>query len=239
MSYAIPMVAMAGADDAPVTVGQAARHDPVLARASLVASEILLAAVKLPIHEREAFVATKLNGISPQLASEVILKRRRLMRRGVAKDQAIFDSMRLGIANVYAQQIIDQARAAVAIEQGADALGDDTARDVGCAVIGGAGIVGQIVGGILSAGNQHVATSITQGTSAITGALDCNRRQRESAERVARDESARAQATLQAAQTAAAAQVEAERIRSKKQQNMLLIGGGLMAAVAITYFVLK
>ena len=106
MSYASTGLGQTGA----VRVGAAARGDLVLANASLVASKILLQAVKKPIELRSSFVSNKLNAMQPGLARTVATSRRRIIAHGKSPDQATFDAMRLAIANVRMDSGIEDLR---------------------------------------------------------------------------------------------------------------------------------
>lgn len=237
MSYALPR--RSGLGDAGIKIGEAAKHDPVLAKASLYASEIIRKVASLPKSERQAMAAHYLNRLSPGLGAEWKKELGRLLAKGVDRDQAIFDSMRLVIANRYVERGLEVIKLAVASDYGWDSLagvqglGDDTARDVGCAIAGGAGIIGGIIGSIYGgqAGGQAAAT----GTGTMSTAFDCNKRDRESAERVAATQAEVARLNLQAAQEAARAQ---ER-RGDQTIKMILIGGGIAGLVTIAVVALK
>lgn len=235
MSYASSLGAAPAAT--PIKVGALAAKDPVLAKASLIAAKILQQAVGKSMTDREEFVAAKLNAMRPGAAKEALDERRRQQARGVPRDQAIFDGIRLAIANALADDIITTYRFAVAQERGVDALGDDTARDVGCAVTGGVGIVAGIIGSIY--GGQAGGTAAGAGTQVLGSALDCNRREREAQLEIARQNSAAAQAAANAAQAQALAQVQLEQARGQTITKVLLIGGGVVILGGIAFMALK
>lgn len=233
MSYALRRPGLGATD---IRIGEAAKHDPVLSKASLYASQILRKVASLPKSERETVAVHYLNRLAVGLGAEWKTELRRLLRKGVARDQAIFDSMRLVIANRYFERGLEVLKVAAASDYGWDGLeglGDDTARDVGCAVAGGAGIVGGIIGAIY--GGQAGGTAASTGTSTLSAALDCNRRDRQSAERVAASQAEVARLNLEAAQAAARAQ----EARGDQMIKVVLIGGGIAGLVAIAVVALK
>lgn len=231
MSYAVAGFGGVSA----VRVGAAAKGDPLLASASLIASEILLQATRKPPAVRGKFVENRLNALSPGMARQVFASRARISAGGKAPDQALFDAMRLAIANVKMEEGIQSLRASAAREYGAEAFGSlgDLApsdRATGCAIASTTGTVGgiasiipvygTIVGGILGIGAQVAG-----------GAMDCSRETRE-----ANAAAAQAQANVMMAQQQAVSQTQS----TGSNMRLYLIGGGaLVAALGIGYLVLS
>jgi hypothetical protein len=233
MSYASTAVDEA----APVRVGSAARVDPVLAKASLVASKILLQATKKPIYLRQAFVANKLNAMRRGLDREVMASYRRMVAAGKSQDQAIFDAMRMAIADMNLSEGIESLRLSAAKNVGAEAfsgLGQLAPNDraIGCAIAGTAGTAGGVASVVPGYGT--LIGAVFGIGSAIAGqAMDCGRETRE-----AQQQAAQAQANLQAAQAAAAAAQAAAQSRARTR--MYLIGGGaIIATLGIGYLLLS
>lgn len=222
---------------APVRVGTAAQTDPVLAKASLVASKILLQSTQKPESVRQAFVTNKLNAMRQGLAREVARSYRRMVASGKAHDQALFDAMRMAIAEMNLSEGIQSLRASAAHRIGAEAfsgLGQMSTNDraTGCAIASTAGTVGGVASVIPVYGT--IVGAVVGIGSAIAGqAMDCGRETRE-----ASAAAAQAQANLAAAQAAAAAaQAQAQ---GRARTRMFLIGGGaIIATLGIGYLLLS
>lgn len=216
-----------------ISVGQTATRDPVLARASLLASQVLVRVTKLPKDEREAAAVHELNRIRSGLGAAWKKELARLLAKGVSRDQAIFDAMRLVIANRFAQEGVDLIRMVLARYEGAEALGDDTARDVGCAITGGTtAIVGTIFGAYTGgAGSAAMST----GGQLIGQALNCGAREAAAQQASAAAQAAAAQAQLQLAQQQAAA----AQARRDDYIKYAMIGGGTLAVITALVVALK
>jgi len=232
MSYAT-----AGLGQTPaLRVGAAARGDLVLAKASLAASKILLQATQKPVSVRAEFISNKLNAMQPGLAHAAAVSRRRLVAQGKNPDQAMFDAMRLAIANARMSDGIESLRMTAAREVGAEAfsgLGQFSPNDraTACTITGGA----QVVGGIASVVPVYgtiIGGLVSIGSSIAGGALDCTREQREAAAAAQA-----AQANLAATQQALAMQQTAAASGSRRR--VYMIGGGaLVVALGIGYLLL-
>ncbi len=234
MSYASTGLGQVGA----VRVGAAARHDVVLAKASLIASKILLQATKKPLAIRSRFVANKLDAMRHGLARQVAVERRRLVASGKSEDQAIFDAMRLAIANISMDEGIQDLREKASRGYfGAESfagLGQMSTNDraTGCAIASTAGTVGGIAN-IVPVYGQIVGAIVGIGSGVASMAMDCSRETREAAAAAAQ-----AQANLAAAQQAAAAQAAAAQGSSRTR--LYLIGGGaIIAVLGVGYLLLS
>lgn len=220
-----------------MTVGSAAQHDPVLANASLRASQLLLKAARKPVDVRRRFISNSLDAIAPGMAHHVNRMYQEIVSSGKGNDQSLFDAIRLAIANFKRGEGIESLRMDAARIHGAEALGAFSANDraTACSIASGASTVGgvasvipvygQIVGGVLSIG------------SAIAGGeLDCGRESREAAAAAAQ-----AQANLQMAQAAATAQASANQANARSAQIRLYLMGGsaVVATLGVGYFLLK
>ena len=241
MSYALTN-GLGQVDPTRVSVGAAARHDIVLANASLVASKILLQAAKKPADVRSVFISNKLNAMQSGLARAVLKTQRRLVSQGKSFDQAMFDAMRLAIANLRMSDGIESLVAASVAEHGAEAFagtglgafspGD---RQTACSITSGAQVVGGVAS-IIPVYGTIVGGVVGIGAAIAGGSLDCTREQREAAAAAAA-----AQANLAAAQQAAA--MNAETIQATARRNRMrtyMIGGGsLVVVLGIGYFLLS
>jgi hypothetical protein len=220
-------------------VGPLAFRDPILARASLDASSVLLAMAKAPVERRSSVLRAQLDALQPGLGPEVA-RRMRQASRGRSPDQLLFDAIRTTLADRVVDRGVQQIRNRVGNRLGWDALLDTPLglgqwapadRATACTVAAGANVVGsgaqlipvygQIVGGIMSIGS-----------SVASGALDCTREQREAQARQAAVDAAETRRQLDAA-TAMSQRTQASR------QKMFLVGGGILGTAALLYLILS
>lgn len=88
-----------------IRVGQGAAHDPVLSYTSAVATALLRQAAQRPAAQRLEWLRGDLNRANAGLGDEFISKATELRRRGRAGDQAVFDALRLVLANKVATRL--------------------------------------------------------------------------------------------------------------------------------------
>lgn len=225
---------------AGLSVGPAARFDPILAKASLDASSIMLAMAETAPEGRLSVLRAGLErlGVSD---SDVVIEARRALRAGEGLDQAVFDAMRLAIANARLDRGIDRVKTAIASRSGWDSLvdaglGQLTANDraTGCMIASGSQTVGGAVSLIPGYGTL-IGGIIGIGGSIAGGQLDCGRDAREAAAQAqqAQTQLAQAQAQAQAQQATAAGVSRRNRIRT-------LAGGGaiLLAVLGAAWLIL-
>jgi hypothetical protein len=209
----------------------------VLAKASLIASKILLQSVQKPESFRQAFVTNKLNAMQPGLARIVVASYRRMVAAGKSQDQALFDAMRLAIAEMTLSEGIQSLRAKAARNIGAEAFSglgqlSPSDRATGCAIASTAGTVGGVASVVPGYGTL-IGAVVGIGSAIAGSAMDCGRETRE-----AQQQAAQAQANLQAAQAAAAAAQAQTQARARTR--MFLIGGGaIIATLGIGYLLLS
>jgi len=234
MSYARPKSPSA------MTVGAAAARDPILARASYEAARILREAVVKPKSVRDEFVKNRLvqkYGTAVKRSYERGL--RRLGTKGWARNQAIFDAIRLAIADALVAEGLLAIDTAIKQDRGVDqGLGiSEKGRTVGCGIVGGATLVGGIIGSIY--GGQAGGSGAAVGGQLIGGTLDCSKAEREAAQALAEQQAAAAQAEL--ARTQALAEQEAVRRKETTKRILVVAGiGGAVAAVGlIGYAIVK
>lgn len=220
-------------EEAPPDISIGRPKDAIVSRATLIASEIVLKVSTLPPAERGPATKKLLQdrGIDPV---EVAQRIKRLKAKGQTTDQATFDAMRVAISNQILETGLDLMREAV--RQNRDprtalsGLGDDTARDVGCTVLG----IGGAIGGALFAvfAPQGASASGSQAIGAGTGlaaqGMNCNARQRQAESNNA------AAAERQAALNLQAAQVNAQAAAAQAaNMNKYLIAGGIGVVVIL------
>jgi len=239
MSYALG-AAPSGAKDA-IQVGERAAHDVILARASWEASQILVDAVKRRKPDREVYIEQQLKRYAPDADMRFAQNMKRLLGRGWGRNQAIYDSMRLIIADHYAQLGVEAIQAAVANVYGADYGLGDTARDIGCGITGGVTAIGGTILGLYTGGAG--ATAVGAGGSLVGSALDCGKEARQSQERIAAAQAEAAQAAALAAQAAAESQerlgaMQAQE-RTKQVKTIAIVGGGLLLLLVAGYAIVK
>jgi len=225
-----------------LTVGQAASADPILARASLDASGVLLAMAKAQPASRSLVLRQKLDALQPGLGPEVA-RRLRKNTRNRGQDQALFDAIRSTLADRVRERVVGQIRNSVGNRLGWDVLVDtplgtaglgDLApgdRAIGCSIAGGANTVGGIASIVPFWGT--IVKGVTDvGSGIASGAMDCTREQREAQARLAASQAATAQRQLEAAQLAAGhAQVT--------RRKMFMVGGGVLGVTAILWLILS
>lgn len=225
MSYAVQR---SRSGHAPVGVGARAFSDPVLARASLDASAILLAMAKAPAASRLAVMQSGLERLAVR-PSDVVEEMKVGLRSGVNPDQVAFDSMRLAIANTRLGRGIDSLRHQVASEYGWDsALGTLSANDraTGCLVAGGAATAGGVAS-IIPVYGTIVGLVTGVGSGVASAALDCGKEARDAA-----SAAQQAQAQVEAAQQLAAAQ-QAEAAAASRRTRIRTLAGGAAALLAL------
>lgn len=223
---------MARANAQQISVGTLARRDPILARASLDSANIILALAKAPPTARPSVLRSRLSDLAPGIEPEVAKRYRKYApERGA--DQGLYDAIRTSLADRVLARGVQKLRMRAAAQDGwvEAGLGDDSDRQVGCMVAGGASttgglvsyipVVGQIAGGVVQIGSQIAG-----------GALDCSREQRQ----------AQAQATAAQAQLAQAQalQNQATASTAAQQQQLrfdLMVGGGILGAVLLAWLI--
>jgi hypothetical protein len=230
MSYSLGAV-MTGA----VQVGEKARQDPILAKASLRASEILLRAAKRPREARPAYIRRELRTKYGREALDRYNRERRHLRGA----QGNYDAMRLAIADYYTAKGIAYLQGALAKkypDRFVPGLGsDDTGRDVGCAVGGGATA---LIAGIVGAYTAGVATApVLVGGSLAMNAAGCNAAGQQAQQQTADAEARAAQAAAEAAAAAAAAEEAARTRRNQQLKVAAAVGGGVLVLGVVGYLI--
>lgn len=219
---------------APIGVGARAFSDPVLARASLDASEIMLAMAKAPKTDRARVMQQMLSrlGVGQR---EVVVEMRRGLSARENPDQVTFDALRMAIANTRIDRGVENLQSRIVERSGWDALaglGTLTANDraTGCLIAAGTSTAGGAVSLIPGYGTL-IGGLLSIGAGVAGGQLDCGREAREAAAaaEAAQARLAEAQATL--------ANTQAE---ARKRRMRTLAGGGaiLLAVLGAAWVIL-
>lgn len=237
MSYAVQSSL---GDLTSVGVGRRAFSDPILARASLDASSIMLAMAKARPADRPLVMQASLERLGTPSAPVVDEMRRGLARRR-NPDQVTFDALRLAIANTRLDHGLERLNQSIASHAGWDSLvdaglGQLTANDraTGCMIAAGSQTVGGAVSLIPGYGTL-IGGVIGIGGSIAGGQLDCGRDAREAAQ-----QAQQAQAQLAAAQQVAARAQESAAAASRRNRIKTLAGGGaiLLAVLGAAWLIL-
>lgn len=212
-----------------IELGQLARRDPLVAYSSTMASDLVRQAAVRPARERLSWLRGELNKTQPGLGNEAVSKMRELERRGRAPNQALFDGLRLAIANHLASWVEKQA------PRGVSGLG--AAEDVSAVFCGimGAGTVG---GSIYAASSQNPTGSVAVGNagSAAMTAAGCNTAALAEQARIAEANARAAEANAAAAASAGqGVQVSA----GGSAMTYVAIGAGVLVVGLVGFIALK
>lgn len=229
MTYAMRGLGQASVNgpNQPIRIGATARRDPILAFSTVWASEVVrMATLKRRASRRLAWIRGELNKMQVGLGDEFVSEYRRLQRMGRSKDQALFDALRLVLANQVATGMDKMATT-----HSAAGLGDSS-RDINavfCGVIG----VGT-AGGAIAASFENPAGSaaIGQAGSAALSAAGCNQGALEAQARIA-------EANAMAAQANAAASASVGQQEQDRTMTYVAIGGGVLVLGLVAVLALR
>jgi len=160
-------------EDPPISIGTAASTDPILSYASYGASQIMLKMASKPRADRLAEMARLMSQVSPPLGPQARSKYEELSRTE-NKDQAVFDAIRLTLANYFADWTAKRAGLS-----GLGGLGDFATdlRAGFCTVgAGGAAITGGFFDQLGRSNSNATATAggITAGATAGAQIAGCD-----------------------------------------------------------------
>lgn len=219
MSYALGAVTPPGQQ---IRVGNLVETDPIMSTSSLIASRLILRSIHRPQGERLGWLSDELNKAQSKLGEDATSKVKALMREGKPPNQALFDGLRLTLANFFAKKFEEIGRSGTAMSGLGESVGDINA--VFCGVMGTVGTGGGVASTLL--GNPDGTTVIGTATAGMMGANSCNAA------------SLREMANLTNAQAALAA---AQGNLIPPDKTVLYVGLGLGAVVAVgaLIFVLK
>jgi uncharacterized membrane protein (UPF0136 family) len=152
---------------AGISVGSLAQNDPFVSKASLMASNVMKRMVPIPKVQRAAWLRHQLNSLWPRMGDEVLVSIAKISE-SKSRDQAIFDAIRLALANRLMEWAGDQA----AKRGGISGLGDfaSDARTFACT----SASMGATVGGFVGAFRAGADTSIIGGATVGAGIANCN-----------------------------------------------------------------
>jgi hypothetical protein len=211
-----------------------------------VASEIILEATGKPSDIRGRFVANRLNAIHSGLPSEIRRSRRRLVASGKSPDQALFDAMRMAIADVYLSETLRSLRE-TSFAQGSGlgeaglgmSAGD---RQTGCTVAGTASTVAGVVS-LIPIYGTIVGAIVGIGSGIAGQSMNCGAEQAQAQQNAAQAQQnlAAAQQTVQqaAAMRAAAEQQAAADQRAGKMRVAAVGAAGVLVLGVGAYFLLS
>lgn len=203
MSYALGQI-----PSGKITSGTLAKTDPFMSKASLMASNVMKAMVSIPRPKRTEWLRRKLNGLWPYMGDQVMADITKITDTGKSRDQAIFDAIRLALANRLLNWAGQRA-------EGVSGLGDfaSDARTFACT----SASMGATVGGFVGAFRAGADTSIIGGATAGAGIANCNL------------ETLRLQAEIAAAQANAAAAAAA----GGQSRTVLYAGLGIAGIIGL------
>jgi hypothetical protein len=203
-----------GQADAKITAGSLAKTDPFMSKASLLASNVMKNMVPIPQPQRRAWLRGNLNSLWPGMGDEVMVNIAKITDSGKARDQAIFDAIRLALAN----RLMEWAGQQAARRGGVSGLGDfaSDARTFACT---GASL-SATTGGWVGAFRPGADTSIIGGAQAGAGIANCNLESLTLQAQIAQQ-----QANMAAAQAAAGT--------GNTNRMMLYAGAGILGLVGL------
>lgn len=222
-----------GDDQAPVRLGALAEKDPILSTASVMASGIMLRMASVPKDKRLAEMVSILDSAQPGLGARarVDFLRRASRSPPNARDQSMFDAIRVAIADTLVERTLRLTGGrglgqTVGQVAGRTSQGVEDANAVFCSY--GAGI-GAMVSGLLAQFNTGGSSSQAGITGAQAGGeiAGCN-----AGQMVIQGQNATEQARL--AQSAIAQQ----QLREERLMKFALIGGTAVVALVIAFKVL-
>ena len=166
MSYAL-----AGLANPPIRAGELAATDPIMNQSTLFAAGMLKQMVKQPASRRVAWLRGELNKAQPGMGTEVVAKINTLTARGVPRNQAIFDAIRLAAANRVATWISRGGASKLRSLSGlGESVGDINA--VMCGIMGVATAGGAIITSAME--NPAGSAAVGQAGAGAMVANSCN-----------------------------------------------------------------
>lgn len=219
-----------------IQVGQRAAHDVILAQASLDAAKLLKLMMTQPRASRTTFLRNSTLEYGPR-AYDVIMRKALAAKGTSGDDQALFDALRLVIANYYASRGVEMVNAAMARQYGADqGLGVDWTK-IGCATTGLVTAAGGAVAGAYTGGAG--AGVVGAGGNIVASSIGCNKGAEEAALRVAAANAAQADAEARTAATMAAREAAAGAEKTKRLRTAMIVGGGVLSLVVMGFMIVK
>jgi hypothetical protein len=218
-----------------VEVGAIASRDPIMSAASVVASGILLRIARAQPSRKRVVLVREMNKVYPGLGPMAEVEYARLFKAGDRnEEQALFDALRLTIANRLAERA-EQDLQMLKAQQGADALGgvglgfSMSELQQGFCVMGAGGSA--LVGGYAETFTRGAMPggALVGASQAAGNIAGCNAGQ------------LAAQAQTAQAQAAAAAQIAQAQAASQatRNQQMMIFGGLGIGGLLVVVLLLK
>lgn len=233
MSYALGVVSK----PQTIRIGEGAKVDPILSRATLFGSAVLNEVSGLPPKERLTALRDKLNALYPDMGNKAVSKMRELQRKGHSANQAAFDGVRLAIADRLVEYTLGRMRAA-----GVSGLGDTTS-DVNAAIQGfcafGIGTATTAIGMAAAFTNPTASTGVTSAAQAGAAIAGCGQQQLQTQAQIAEAQARAAEAN--AATAAAAAAIGAQQQQASDSNTLLYVGvgAGVLAVLGVGYAIVR
>jgi hypothetical protein len=228
MSYALGAAPQLPARE-QIHVGRLAATDPIMSAASLMASNLLLQSVAMPRAKRLTWLRVELNKSQPGLGTTATGKVNGLLRRGTPPNQALFDGLRLALAEFFAKRFEQIQRKARRGGRGLSGLGESVGdiRATGCLIMGTIGAGGATATALME--NPAGSTAVGTAAAGVMTANSCNA------------DALRAQADVINAQARLAAAGAGGVSIAADSNTLLYVGLGIGAAVLLVggLFVLK
>jgi hypothetical protein len=204
----------------PIRVGQLAATDPIMSAASLMASRLLLMSVRRPREERLEWLRSELNKSQPGMGNEAVSKVRERRRSGASANQALFDGLRLALANFFAKRFSELQKKLPSAALSGLGTSQQDIQAVACLMMGTIGAGGATASSLMS--NPSGSAAVGTAAQGVMTANSCNA------------DTVRAQAELTAAQAAlAAAQAGSGSIAVTADNTVLYAALGVGALVLL------
>lgn len=227
MTYRVGMLGL-GSNTNSIQVGVLAKRDPIMAFASVMASNLLRQASVRKAGTRLSWLRGELNKVQPGLGDTFVSKTRELKRRGRGSDQSTFDGLRLALANQIAVSMDRKKEQHSAAGLGSSA---DDISAVFCGITGVATAGGAIA---TSFNNPSGSAAVGQAGSQALAASGCNAAALREQARIAEANAAMAQANA-----AAAAATQGQGQGGSNALIYAAVGGGALLLGVVGVLALK
>lgn len=211
-----------GAQTGDISIGSLAKRDPLMAFSSVMASNLIRQASRRPSGKRLGWIRGELNKVDPGLGDAFASKARELRRKGSNANQALFDGLRLSLANHFASHL-SRLEPATPM-QGLGGKG----QDVFCGILATGTAAGAIGAGFK---NPSGSAAIGEAGSQALQAAGCNQGALEAQARIA-------EANAAAAQANAAASAQRDE-GGDKTMVYVAVGGGALLLTLLGVMALK
>jgi len=215
-----------------VSVGASAYKDPYVARASLLASKIMLKMAQAPAASRLNVMESALNQLDASYTPAVAAQMQALLKKGKTPDQAAYDAMRVVFANDMMERDLTLIRHTQGAQRGWDQLVDTPLGDIdpntqqaACVAASAGSVAGGVVS-IIPVYGTIIGAALSIGSSVASGALNCNAGQQALQQQTAQAQAAQAAAINEQAAAAAQAQQQREQtyIRAAEIGGAVILG---------------